>query len=275
MGSQAGQPGMEYRYHHVTREILIRDTAFRGGPQPGEAMPPFELLTTQDRCVQKSDFVGQRPLLLTCTSITCPMAATMGPGLRRLHAGFGDRVDFVTLYVREAHPGEHYPQPETDAQKLAHARAYQELECFPWPVAVDNADGDLHRVLNPHPNAAYLMDTTGKVAFRALASNDERVLREGLEALVTGRPLPIGEREPVIIPMLKAVGVMREVLERAGPQAKEDIRRELPGLYPLLCLAAIFRPLPPLARGIVALAAVAVGVMAPAAWLARRFGNWS
>lgn len=270
MGSQAAQPGMEYRYRHVTREILIRDTAFRGGPQPGEAMPDFDLPTTKDCRLQKSEFVGRRPLLITCTSITCPMAATMGPGLRRLHAEFGDEVDFVTLYVREAHPGEYYPQPETDAQKLASARAYQELECFPWPVAVDNVDGDLHRSLNPRPNAAYLMDTSGNVAFRALASNDERVLREGLEALVAGWPLPIGEREPVIIPMLKAVGVMREVLDRAGPQAKADIRRELPGVYPLLCLAALLRPLPPLARGIIALAMVTIGVMVPAAWLVRR-----
>lgn len=266
---------MEYRYRHVTREILIRDTAFRGGPLPGEAMPGFDLPTADDRRVQKSDFVGQRPLLLTCTSITCPMAATMGPGLRRLHAEFGNQVDFVAVYVREAHPGEYYPQPETETQKLTHARAYQELERFPWPVAVDNADGDLHRALDPRPNAAYLMDVTGNVAFRALASNDDRVLREGLGALVTGQPLPIGEREPVIIPLLKAVGVMREVLDRAGPQAREDIRRELPGVYPLLCLAAFLRPLPPLARGMVALTTVALGVMVSAAWLARSLGTWS
>lgn len=203
------------------------------------------------------------------------MAATMGPGLRRLHTEFGAQVDFVTLYVREAHPGEHYAQPETVVQKLAYARAYQELESFPWPVAVDNADGELHRALDPRPNAAYLMDASGNVAFRALCSNDERVLREGLHALVAGYPLPIGEREPLIIPMLKAMGVMRAVLDRAGSQAKEDIRRELPGVFPLLYLAALFRPLPPLARGIVALATVAIGAMSPVAWLIRRFRNRS
>ncbi len=197
----------------------------------------------------------------------------MGPGLRRLHAEFGDRVDFVTLYVREAHPGERYPQPGTDAQKLAHARAYQELECFPWSVAVDTVDGDLHRALDPRPNATYLMDATGTVAFRALASNDERVLREGLEALVAGQPLPVGEREPRVVPALKAMGVMREVLDRAGSQAKQDIRRELPGLYPLLCLAALFRPLPPLARGIAALTTGAVGIVPPVVWLASYLRN--
>lgn len=264
---------MDYRYPHFTREILVRDMAFRGGPEPGEPMPDFDLPTINDGRLQKHDFVGRRPLFLTCTSITCPMAATMSSGLRRLHAEFGDRVDFVTLYVREAHPGERYPQPETLAQKLAHARAYQKLESFPWPVAVDNADGDLHRALDPRPNAAYLLDIRGDVTFRALASNDERVLRNGLQALVEGRPLPSGEREPLMIPMLKAVGVMREVLDRAGPQATQDVRRELTGVYPLLCLAALFQPLPPLARGIVALTIGVIGVMTPVTWLASRLGN--
>jgi len=124
---------LDYRYSHFTRAILLADMAFRGGPYPGQTLPDFDLPTTDGDRVHKRDFVGRRPLLLTCTSITCPMAATMGPGLRRLHAEFGDQVAFVTLYVREAHPGEGYPQPATLDQKRAHAQAYQALERFPWP----------------------------------------------------------------------------------------------------------------------------------------------
>ncbi len=250
-----------YCYPHFTRGILLDDMAFRGGPYPGQPLPDFDLLTTDGGRVRKRDFIGRWPLLLTCTSITCPMAATMGPELRRLHGEFGDRVTFVTLYVREAHPGEGYPQPATLDQKLAHARAYQAIERFPWPVAVDGIDGDLHRALDPRPNAAYLMDVQGHVAFRALCSNDERVLREGLRALVSGQPLPIGEREPLVIPTLKAIGVMRGVLELAGQEAVGDVRRELPGIYPLLVLAALFRPLPPLFRGMAALAIGLLGLL--------------
>ncbi|MDP9365616.1 MAG: redoxin domain-containing protein [Chloroflexota bacterium] len=245
---------MDYRYPHFTRGILRDDMAFRGGPRPGEPMPDFDLPTVGGGRLRRRDFAGRRPLLLTCTSITCPMAATMGPGLRRLHAEFGDQVAFAALYVREAHPGGRYPQPATVDRKLAHASAYQELNAFPWPVAVDDIDGTLHRALDPRPNAAYLADARGDVAFRALASNDERVLREGLRALVSGQPLPIGEREPLVIPTLKAIGVMRGVLDLAGQEAVGDVRRELPGVYPLLVLAALFRPLPPLARGTAALA---------------------
>lgn len=268
LGSRSRVISATYRYPHFRRQILREDMAFRGGPSPGEPMPDFDLPTTNGGRVRKHDFVGRRPLLLTCTSITCPMAATMGSGLRRLHAEFGDRVDFITLYVREAHPGERYPQPDTLAQKRSHARAYQARNRFPWPVAVDSADGDLHRALDPRPNAAYLMDTSGTVAFRALASNDARVLREGLHALVAGHRLPIGEREPRMVPTLKAMGVLDEVLDRAGRQARQDFRRELPGVYPVLRLAALFRPLPPLARAVLALAMGAVALMVPVAWLA-------
>lgn len=270
---------MTYRYPHFRRDILLTDMAFRGGPSPGEPMPDFDLPTIDGGRVRKQDYVGRCPLLLTCTSITCPMAATMGQGLRRLHADFGDRVAFVAMYVREAHPGERFPQPETFSRKLVHARVYQESNRFPWPVAVDSVDGDLHRALDPRPNAAYLMDASGNVAFRALASNDERVLREGLEALVAGQALPIGEREPRLVPALKAIGVMRAVLNRAGSQATRDVRRELPGLYPMLVLANLLHPLPPLARGTFALAAILAGPLLALVGLRhlarRRFGQSS
>ncbi len=260
---------MAYRYAGFTRGILFEDMAFRGGSSPGQPIPDFDLPTTDGRRVRSRDFIGKRPVLLVCTSITCPMAATMGPGLRRLHCEFGDRIAFIALYVREAHPGERYPQPDTLEQKLAHARAYQALDPFPWPVAVDGSDGEIHRALDPRPNAAYLIDAKGNVAFRALASNDERVLREGLYRLVAGHSLPIGEREPRVVPALKAVGVMRAVLGLAGQEARQDFRRELPGVYPLLCLAALFRPLPPLARGIAAVSISGFGLIAVLASLAR------
>lgn len=94
-------------------------------------MPDFDLPTTDGGRIRKEDFVGRCPLLLTFASITCPMALSGVPDLKQLHARFGDRVEFVTLYVREAHPGERYPQPDTAEQKLAHARAYKKRTGIP------------------------------------------------------------------------------------------------------------------------------------------------
>jgi hypothetical protein len=75
------------------------------------------------------------------------MTASAGPALRHLHDEFGDRVQFLTLYVREAHPGDRYGQPQDMATKTAHARAYAERDRIDWPVAIDEIDGSLHTAL--------------------------------------------------------------------------------------------------------------------------------
>jgi len=160
------------------------------------------------------------------------MTASAGPALKRLYAEFGDRVAFLTLYVREAHPGERYPQPQTFEEKLAHARAYEARDQIPWPVVVDDITGSLHQTLDARPEAAYLMDTDGIVAFRALWANDERVLHQVLKAIVSGQPSPLGENQEKLIPMLKGMGVMYEILGFAGKPARGTWRAKCPRCMP-------------------------------------------
>ncbi len=133
------------------------------------------------------------------------MTASAGPALKQLHEEFGDRVAFVSIYVREAHPGENYPQPESFEEKLEHARAYKERDGIPWPVAVDDVEGSLHQILNPKPHAAYIMDVRGNAAFRTLWANDERTLCEGLKEISANPEATIGERQPKAVPMLKGL----------------------------------------------------------------------
>ncbi|MGQ4819484.1 deiodinase-related protein, partial [Enterococcus faecium] len=71
------------------------------------------------------------------------MTASAGPALQQLYDEFGDRVRFLTLYVREAHPGDRYVQPGDMATKIAHARAYAERDGIRWPVGVDDVDRTL------------------------------------------------------------------------------------------------------------------------------------
>lgn len=180
------------------------------------------------------------------------MTASAGPALKRLHEQFGDRVAFVSLYVREAHPGERYPQPEAFERKLEHARAYRDRDGLPWPVAVDDVDGSLHRALDPKPSSVYVMDRDGTVAFRALWSNHERVVREGLELVAEGPASESRQRDNRVIPMTRGLGCQYEFLDLAGDVAKRDVLRQVPPMYAMARLAAVLKPLPPLARGAVA-----------------------
>ncbi len=197
------------------------------------------------------------------------MTASAGPALKRLHEEFGDGVAFVSMYVREAHPGENFPQPETFEEKLEHARAYKERDGIPWTVAVDDVEGSLHRALDPKPHAAYIMDARGNVAFRSLWANDERTLREGLEEISAHPEAAIGERQPKAVPMLKGLGKFYEVLGDSGDVARRDLLREVPPMYAMARMAALFRPLSPLGRGVAAMVAVAAGLAATAIGLRR------
>jgi len=114
---------MEYAYQHFTRELLVEDLAWRGGPRPGQQMPEFDLPTTGGGRLRTADVTGVTPLLLTFGSVTCPMTADADPKLKHLHQRRGHRVAFATVYIREAHLGDLCPQPATIERKMRFAQA--------------------------------------------------------------------------------------------------------------------------------------------------------
>jgi hypothetical protein len=232
---------MSYRYPHFHTKLLMDDMRFVTGPAPGQPMPDFDLPTVDGRRVRRSDFVGRMPLLLTMGSVTCPMTVDADTILKRLYGRFADQVAFVTLYVREAHPGDRYPQPDTIEQKTRFAQDLQQRDGLPWPVAVDDVEGTLHQELDPKPNAVYLMDSGGRVAFRALWSNDrERILTAALEAVARGQS-PVGQHQGRVIPMMRGVAEMDRMLEMSGPTARRDVLRAAPPIYAMARLAGIAR----------------------------------
>ena len=76
-------------------------------------------------------------------------------GLIELHARFGDRIRFVLVNVREAHPGKSTPQPKTIDEKMKHAEQMRDFHRFKFDVAVDDIDGSFHRAMSPKVNSAY------------------------------------------------------------------------------------------------------------------------
>ena len=153
------------------------------------------------------------------------------PGLDHLYRDFGDSVQLVSVYTREAHPGELYPHHTSEGQKLRHAIDWAEQDQIPWPVTVDTLDGKTHRAYGPLPNSAYLIDRTGHVAFRALWAGQEGLLRDRIEELlehgIEGIPVVLGEQENLVIPLLHGGAEFDRALSRGGEKAKEDFRREM------------------------------------------------
>ena len=252
----------EYRYKNFTTSLLFRDLRFaRGAAAPGDRVPAFELLTTNGDRLTNSDVFGDKPVLFVFGSMTCPMTASSAPSVQKLYEEFGERVDFVMLYVREAHPGEYFGQAETIKDKIKSARALQEFYGIDWTVAADTLDGELHRALDPKPNAAYLVNSDGEIVFRSLWAADYGALRMALEDAADGKAVRRAQSNKLLGPVMRSMGKVREVMERGGPQSVRDLW--IAGFPMALAgrIATLFRPLGPDQRGIAAVLTMMIGMM--------------
>jgi len=249
----------DYRFDRLSLPLILADMRFnRGDPRAGDPVPPFDLPTTDGERFRSTAL--DKPVLMVFGSLTCPLTEASGPGLNQLHRRFGDQVRFVAVNVREAHPGENVPQPHTAAEKLAQAHAFKDHHRFEFEVAVDDLDGTLHRAMSPKPNSAYLIDQTGTIRFRAQWANDTRGLAEALAAIVAGESLRRENLARSVPNLVRSLGYIDEVLDRAGPQAKRDLWRSAPPMAAMSALAKLLSPMSPAKRGpaLVALIALAV-----------------
>jgi thiol-disulfide isomerase/thioredoxin len=262
MRNHAEDAVSSYRYKRFTTSLLFRDLRFgKKAAGPGESFPLFELVTTSGDRLNNRNVFGDKPVLLIFGSMTCPMTASAAPSLQKLYDEFGDHINFIMLYVREAHPGENYRQAESMEEKLEHSRTLKEFYGIQWTVAADNLDGDLHRALDPKPNSAFLMNKEGTILFRSLWAADHDALREALDAAAAGRVPERKQSEALISPVTRAMGHVHEVMERGGPQAVRDLWRA--GLPMALAgrVATFFSPLSPDQRGIAAVLSLALGML--------------
>ncbi|ADG73252.1 alkyl hydroperoxide reductase/ Thiol specific antioxidant/ Mal allergen [Cellulomonas flavigena DSM 20109] len=251
----------DYRFDVLRTRHVLDDLRYRPtDPGPGDLVPPFDL-PTLDGGRFRHDDLGPRPVLLVVGSQTCPVTRSAAPRLDALHATYGDRVRFVLVQTREAHPGEHLPQPRTDEEKTAHAVAMRDDLRVTYEVAVDDVDGTLHRALGPKPNSAYVLRPDGTIVARVHWANDTAGVRAALDDALDGRP-PRHRRGRMLLPLMTAVGHLPDVVHRAGPRAERDVWR---AAAPLALLARATRLLGALAtdrRGPVVAAGLAVVVAA-------------
>lgn len=249
----------DYTYDHVTTKVMMEDMAFGDdAPRPGERIPKFNLPLLGGGRIDTTKFAMHKPLLLMTGSLSCPMTASSNPILKDMYEEFGQDVDFVMVIVREAHPGERIEQPRTFDQKLEHARALQARDQLPFPIAIDDVDGSVHRVLDKKPNAAWLADRDGVILYRGLWVGDESGLIQALDAAVRGVKPPRQDSSSRFSAMAMGIGKMGEMTNLAGTRAKRDLWRAAPPMAAIAWLADLYRPLPPKWRTVAALGTVAL-----------------
>jgi type I thyroxine 5'-deiodinase len=91
---------------------------------------------------------------------------------------FQDRAEFLTIYIKEAHPedewqvdsnedqGVCYKQPRNLEQRAAIARDFVDRFEYGMPMFVDAMDNAAEEAYAAWPERFYVIDTTGHVAYK-------------------------------------------------------------------------------------------------------------
>jgi hypothetical protein len=96
----------------------------------------------------------------------------------QIFGDYKDHADFLTVYVREAHPTDEwqmksnvkedvcYVQPKTMEQRLAIANDFVKRYSFPLPFGVDDMSNAVNDLYAAWPERLYILDETGRIAYR-------------------------------------------------------------------------------------------------------------
>lgn len=260
----------DYNYEHFTREFLegMGSAAF-SAPEPGQRAPDFKGRTLGGETLHLSDYHGKKNVLLVFGSATCPMVAGSIRGINELYDKFrGDDIEFLFVYVREAHPGEKIPAHRSLTDKARAARVLRDEEEVQMPVVVDDLRGSIHRKYSRMPNPAFLIDKSGRVAFRALWAQPEALGKAIEELLELQRErgvdhVVVSGGQDLSVPLSYGVLFSYRALERGGAGAIRDFRQAfgLPGRV-ALTTSRVAKPILENPGRIVAIVALTAAVLA-------------
>jgi hypothetical protein len=143
--------------------------------------------------------------------------------------------EFLTIYVREPHPGENYGAHESWEQKLKFAQDCRERDGIQTKLLVDDLNGAVHIAYGSMPNMIYIIDKNGRVAYKAMWT-DHADLAAALANFAWADDLqargvrvkPSYVERLVYVPATYADGLRERVFDRAGPQAYRDYESVYP-----------------------------------------------
>jgi len=121
-----------------------------------------------------------------------------------IYERYRDRADFLTVYIREAHPTDEwqmdanerekvcYAQPRSIEQRLRIASDFVDRFDYRIPIAVDPMENPADRVYAGWPERLYVVDESAVIAYKGKAG-PFGYHPEEVEAWLAKR---FGEREP-------------------------------------------------------------------------------
>ncbi|MFN7733881.1 MAG: deiodinase family protein [Pirellula sp.] len=150
------------------------------GPKIGQRAPVFQLPTVDGYgTIDMGSLLGEKPLVIVFGNFTCGPFRAFYPAVDALHAKYGDRANFLMVYVREAHPangwkmesntraGVDVAQPTTLGERTEVAKRFCSRLHPNMPVVVDELSDPVGHAYSGMPARLYVIDTKGNVAFKS------------------------------------------------------------------------------------------------------------
>lgn len=232
---------MKYNYDHF--RFGYYTSAREGHARAGEAAPDAELVDLDGGTVRLSSLWSERPLVIEFGSITCPVFVHKIDAMDALAKSWGERVRFVVVYVREAHPGDQRPAHETMVEKTTAARVLVMREGVARPILVDDLDGSVNRAYGPMPNGVAVIGTDGVIAYRADWCEPHEIDRAAGRLVDAGGRASevehVDVRDNFTTPSPKLLATATRVLTKAGSPALTDFLSELPKMLPFRAVTTL------------------------------------
>lgn len=171
-----GEPSKETLVRALFRQEL---GSLQPGPALGDGFRDFTLKTHDGQGqITLSKLVGARPVVLVFGNFTCGPFRRDSGNLEKLYLRYKDRATFLMVYVREAHPtggwrmdsndraGVALAQPSTDEERVQVANRCARHLDLSFPIVVDTIDDAVGGYYSGMPSRLYLIDRSGKIAFK-------------------------------------------------------------------------------------------------------------
>ena len=126
-----------------------------------------------------------RPVVLVFGSLSCPKFRFDASALQRLYAAYRDRVEFLMVYVHEAHGDDGWqstinerdrisvPPVKTIEDKQHNAALCLRRLALSLPAVVDGMDRGVETAYRAWPSAVYLVAPEGTIRWRSRLGEQE------------------------------------------------------------------------------------------------------
>ena len=216
-------PAKDETYNYPRFKMSNYELGYFPCPKAGEnANYDYNFTDLDGNEVKLSDYKGKW-LVIESGSLTCPMYVKNVKPFEKVRDKHPD-VEWLVVYVREAHPGEKAGQATSMDEKIAYAKRNRDEYKEDRKIAVDSVDGKWHHDWGLLPNTVYVINPEGKVIYRAdwsFPNNVDRVLQNRDE---------INDNEHIVI-IGAAPWITIPVTLKGGWIALYDILKVFPKVY--------------------------------------------